>query len=109
MVCQLKEISFYSEDHPKPTLYTNSNSTATIASNSVAHQRTKHIKIDIHTIHDGLIQKKLKLDIVDTRLNVVDIFTKSVVGDIFRNLMKHLGMIGIHKVNNQKTWKANTE
>lgn len=83
----LKELSFYSDDYPTPTLYTNSNFAVAITRNLVAHQRRNIMKLTyVHTICNCLLQKEFKLDRIDTRLNVVDLFTNLVVGELFHTL-----------------------
>lgn len=68
----------------------------------VLHQRTKHIEIDIHTIRDKVLGKQVKLDKIDTKLNMADIFTKTVTGILFLNLRKDLGMRNLHASKDQQ-------
>lgn len=57
------------------------------------HQRTKHIEIDIHTIRDKILEKELKLQRVNTKLNVADILTKLVVGNLYQALPTQLRLV----------------
>lgn len=57
------------------------------------HQRTKHIEIDIHTIRDKILEKELKLQRVNTKLNVADILTKPVVGNLYQALSTQLRLV----------------
>lgn len=51
--------------------------------NLVALQQAKHIEIDVHRVHHKILQKELHLDRIDRKLNVIDLFTKLVIGELF--------------------------
>lgn len=73
-------------------IFTNNTSTTTITKNPISHQRTKYIEISIHTIRDKVLAKEILLNKIDTKLNVVNIFTTIVTGTLFLNLRKDLEM-----------------
>lgn len=89
----LKEMNIYI---PAPTIITDNSSAMAITTNPVLHQRTKHIEIDIHTVRDKVLQKEITLRKIETKENVVDIFTKDVTGGLFRHLRDKLQMKNIH-------------
>lgn len=61
-----------------PVFFTDSSSAVAIAKKSVSHQRIKHIEIDIHKIRDKVLTKEISLDKINTKLNVANLFTKTV-------------------------------
>ena len=67
----------FSQFDPTP-LHANNASVRQIATNLVYHERTKHIEVDYHYIHEAMNSRVVSLPHVSTALEIVDVFTKSL-------------------------------
>ena len=66
------------------TIYSDSQSTIYLAKNPTFHARTKHIDVQYHFVRDMVEDCKVKLEKVETLVNVVDALTKPMSTEKFK-------------------------
>ena len=69
-----------------PIIWCDNIGATSLASNPVAHARTKHIEIDIHFVRDKVLQKVLDIRYVPTEEQIADALTKVLSGPRFHGL-----------------------
>jgi hypothetical protein len=80
-----------------PPPYFNDNKAALyIAANLVYHERPKHIELDCHTISEKIQNGEIQTTHVQTKYQVIDIFTKPLPTPLFQSHLRKLGVIDIH-------------
>ncbi|KAJ0834758.1 putative RNA-directed DNA polymerase [Helianthus annuus] len=75
----------------RPTILCDNQSAIFLTQNPVAHKRAKHIDLDYHFLRELVTAGKLITKFVLTKLQVADIFTKSLPStqfNIFRNMLR---------------------
>jgi hypothetical protein len=75
----------------RPTLLCDNKSALFLPKNPVAHKRAKHIDLDYHFIRELVSAGKLHTKFVPTKLQVADIFTKSLPRhqfEFFREMLR---------------------
>jgi len=76
-------------------IYCDNISSILLANNLVYHVRTKHIEVHYHFIREKVLAKEIDLIHVNTKDQVVDIFTKALGTDKLRKFRKMLGVLEV--------------
>ena len=79
------------------TLYYDNTSAINISKNLVTHTKTKHIAIKYHYVRELVQDKEVKMEYVNTKEKIVDIFTKALPKDAHEYLRSKLGVIPLSK------------
>jgi hypothetical protein len=81
-------------DHPIGINYDNTSS-INIYKDPIMHSKTNHIPIKYHFLRDRVSQKVVKVEYIDTKEKIADIFTKPLPRGNFENITQKLGVIPI--------------
>jgi hypothetical protein len=80
----------------KSTLvYCDNVSTVYLSTNPVQHQRTKHVKIDLHFVRDRVAIGDVRVLHVPTTSQLADIFTKGLPSSAFLEFRSSLNVASI--------------
>lgn len=82
---------------PNP-LYCDNQVTQNIANNLVFHERTKHVEINCYFIRERVESQEIKTECIDTKIQITDIFTKSLNDECLRFLLSKLGARDLHSL-----------
>lgn len=101
-MCELQWISYILHDLNVPvflpiSLWCDNQAAIYIASNPVFHERTKHLDIDCHLVRDKFKQGFIHPHHISTKLQLTDIFTKSLSAHVFNNISSKLGLVDFHQ------------
>ena len=78
-------------------LYCDDKSSTNISKNPMMHTKTKHIAIKYHYLRELVQDKEVKMEYVNTKEKIVDIFTKALRKDAHEYLRDKLGVIPLSK------------
>ena len=74
------------------TIYSDSQIAISLVKNPTFHARTKHIDVQYHFVRDMVEGGKVKMEKVDTLVNVADALTKPVSTEKFRWCSESMGL-----------------
>ena len=77
------------------TLFCDNKSAILLASDSVLHERTKHIEVDIHFIREKVRSGVINPSFVPSSNQTADMFTKSVGPSLLKSSLGQLGLVDI--------------
>jgi hypothetical protein len=83
-------------DEPIP-IYCDNISAISISKKPVMHSKMKHIPIKYHFLREQVAEKNIRVEYVDTKEQVADIFTKPLPWEPFEYLRQRLGVISTPK------------
>jgi len=78
------------------TIKCENTSSINISKNPVMHSKTNHILIKYYFLRDKVSQKVVKVEYIDTKNKITNIFTKPLPRSTFEKLRQILGVIPIH-------------
>ena len=78
-------------------LYCDNTSAINISKNPLMHTKTKHIAIKYHYLRELIQDKLVKLEYVNTKGQIADIFTKPLPKEAYEYLRDKLGVIPLSK------------
>ena len=79
-------------NEPIPILCDNT-SAINISKNVVMHSKTKHIPIKFHFLQEQVTEKNIKLEYIETKEQVADIFTKPLPRETFECIREKMELI----------------
>nr|GEV50081.1 hypothetical protein [Tanacetum cinerariifolium] len=83
----------YGFNYNKIPLYSDSQSAIAISCNPVQHSRTKHIHTRYHFIKEQVKNGIIELYFVRTEYQLADMFTKALLEDRFKYLVRRIGVL----------------
>jgi hypothetical protein len=75
-------------------------SALTLSAHKTVHQKTKHIDVKYHFLRSLVSNKSVKLNYVNTKVNIADILTKALDSTTFNNLLSLITPMVITKSTN---------
>jgi len=66
-----------------------------LVQNPVSHSRAKHIDIHFHFIQEHIDKAEIKLQYIPTHQKVVNILTKALPCEVFKNFCEALGVVKV--------------
>ena len=72
----LKDVNI--ENKQPITIFCDNTSIISLSKNPVMHSKTKHIPIKYHFLCEKVAEQNIKLEYINKKVKIIDIFTKSI-------------------------------
>ncbi|KAL0454693.1 UNVERIFIED_CONTAM: hypothetical protein Slati_0808500 [Sesamum latifolium] len=97
-VCELQRVSFLLKDSQIPVatpipFWCDNQAALHITANPVFHERTKHLDVDCYVIRDKYKEGFILPSFISSKLQVADVFTKSLPSAVFFKFLSKLGLL----------------
>ena len=79
-------------------IYCDNTSTVCMSKNPAFHSKTKHIAIKYHVLREKVAEKQIRLEYINTKEQIADIFTKALTMDTFEYQRGMLGVMPLHSL-----------
>lgn len=80
-------------------MFCDNTSAINISKNPVMHSKTKHIAIKYHFVRELVQDKEIRLEYVNSKEQIADIFTKPLPKDAFLYLRGKLGVAPLSEIH----------
>ena len=80
-------------------MFCDNTSAINISKNPVMHSKTKHIAIKYHFVRELVQDKEIRLEYVNSKEQIADIFTKPLLKDAFLYLRGKLGVTPLSEIH----------
>ncbi|XP_016647585.1 PREDICTED: uncharacterized mitochondrial protein AtMg00810-like [Prunus mume] len=99
--CEVTWLRFLLQDLHLPSsgascMYCDNQAALHIAANPVFHERTRHIEMDCHFIHDKILDGTISTWHVNSSQQLADTFAKPLGKEKFSTMLRKLGVLDIH-------------
>ena len=89
----LKDVNIETK-HPI-TIYCDNTSAINLSKNLLMHSKTKHIPIKYHFLREQVAEKNIIVEYINTKEQIVDIFTKPLPQEAFEYIHQNMGIISL--------------
>ena len=87
----LKDVNI--ETKQRATIFCDNNSAISLSKNPMMHSRNKHIPIKYHFLCEQVVEHNIRLEYINTKEQIADIFTKPLPRESFEYLHQKMGVI----------------